>query len=129
MNKRGMRVIVWVALLAVGAWIILESRREPDRVAEAIKVVPDGCVVEGVWRREDYPPPIEHLKNTIIICRSPQDRQMFMVYDDQLSPAHVLLNADGSNDVNTDVFTINPDGSLTISDELGEVVTVQAAPN
>lgn len=107
--------------------MFVAGRSGPDYVAEAMKVVPADCEVEGVWRREDYPPPIEHMKNTIIICSSADARQMYMVFDDQLAPAIATLNPDGSNPVNTDVFTINADGSLTISDELGEVVTVEPA--
>src|SRR5690606_2781724 len=114
MWKRGVLVGVWVAFMAWVVWFSVESSRGPDRaesrrgsdhVAEALKVIPANCEVEGVWRREDYPTALAYMKNTIVICRSPEDRQMFMVYDDRLSPAHVALNPDGSNNVNTDVFT------------------------
>ena len=119
--------VVWFSIESDRGPDRAESRRGSDRVTEALKVIPADCEVEGVWRREDYPPAIAYMKNTIVICRSPENRQMFMVYDDRLAPAHVALKPDGSNDVNSDVFTINADGSLTISDEMGEVMTARPA--
>ena len=81
-------------------------------------------MVQGVWRRVDYPPPIEHLKHTLVLCESPAGRFVHTIYDDGASPTRVQVNAEGRDLDTTDQYTVNADGSLTISDQDGEIITL-----
>lgn len=127
MNKRVLRAGVWLVLIAIALWILAESRRGPDYVGAALKQVPADCAVQGVWRREDYPKPIANLKNTLILCQTTTERHLWTVYDDGAAPYSLVLDADGASQTTGDVFTINDDGTLTISDQDGEYITVQPA--
>lgn len=94
-------------------------------VKAALESLPDGCVVEGVWRRTDYPPPIEHLKHTLVICESPAGRFVHTIYDNGANPNVVQLDELGrAVGTRADVYQTKPDGSLYIGDEHGEVITL-----
>lgn len=125
----------WLVLVLLGIWIFTESRKPPDVVAAALKAVPADCQVTGVWRREDYPPRVEHMKNTTIMCTAPGGRFVWTVYDaskdEKAFPPYAVEIDDAGHSPSTlaDVYTVNPDGSLTISDEEGEYITLAPTPH
>lgn len=122
------RAGIFIALAALFVWIYVESNREPDHVAEALKEVPADCTVTGVWRDADYPGATTvDLKNTVILCEEPDSRLVITVFDSDEFTTHTG-ELDEQNAVNeSDFYSINDDGSLTIADEQGPFKTLPAA--
>lgn len=124
------RAGIFIALAALFVWIYVDSQREPDYVAEALKQVPAECEVTGVWRDTQYPDQIvAQWKNTTIMCEAAGSRHLITVFDSRdLEPHTATLNENNAVD-NRDFYTVNADGTLTIADDFGPVKTLPVADN
>lgn len=129
MNKKAVRMGVWFVLIALGVWIFAESQREPDHVAAAMEHVPEGCNVLGAWRDMTWPEESKEFRPTYVLCDDASNQRHAITVLEG-SPQHAAVqkldenySTEGSL-MGGDVFTINADGSLTISDELGEIKTL-----
>lgn len=125
MAKKPRRAWVWLVLLALFLWIGISSQREPDHVEAALEHVPEGCEVVGVWRDMEWPEQSREFRPTYILCDdSSRTRIAITVFEGSPEQAAIQeLDANYATD-GGDVFTVNADGSLTISDDLGEIKTM-----
>lgn len=132
MNKRVLRAGVWLVLIALAVWIFAESRRGPDYVGAALKHVPDGCNIVGVWRDTSLPEASKTFWTTYVLCDDSEGvRNAISVLDGQPQYASIKpldgRNATEGQLMGGDVYRVNPDGSLTISDDAGEIATLTPA--
>lgn len=76
------------------------------------------CLEIGSWR--DTRP---NWENTTTLCEAPHGREVRIAFDSGSTWASPL---DETGKASTgDVFTVNPDGSLTISDDDGPIITLE----
>lgn len=126
------RVGMWLALAALFAWIYVESQRGPDYVGAALKHVPHFCNVVGVWRDTSLPEASKQFWTTYVLCDDSEGvRNVISVLDGQTQYASIKTlderNSTEGQLMGGDVYRVNPDGSLTISDDAGEIATLTPA--
>jgi|SRR5690625_2646824 len=121
------RLAIWAVLIALGIWIYVESQRSPDYVAAALKEVPPGCAVTGVWRDTDYPAGlVEQWRNVTILCEAEGTTRLITVFDSGHVKPHIATLDENNSVDNRDFYAVNTDGTLTVSDDFGPVKTLPA---
>lgn len=118
------RVTIGLAIIGLIVLMVVEGNQQPDAVELALERAPAGCEVMGAWRDEEWHESLAQFRNTTILCEHPGGaRQVIIVYDGDDSMFSSTL--DGENRAeNGDIFVLNPDGSLTIGDDEGEIKTL-----
>lgn len=127
MNLRLIRMGTWLILIVLAVWLYAGRRVEPNHVSIALRHVPEGCTAVGAWRDAGSGGGEKGDGETLVLCNEGRVQHMLRVLDRTPKEVDVVdVDFFGANvGPSPAAFALNPDGSLSVRDDLGQVRTVK----